>query len=106
MSQVGNYVTNVAAAVAGHEGFSSNHPDAGALLATSTTVIVFYMVFIVAFSVGAAILSYNYNLSIGTSGGMTVTYTILAFVFSSLYYPYYAIFLDPLAKKVQRGGRR
>lgn len=105
MSAVGNYVTNVAAAVAGHEGFSSTHPDAGGLLATSMTVIIFYIVFIVAFGVGAAILSYNYNTSIGTSGGMTVTYTILAFLFSSFYYPYYAIFLDPV-KKAQRGGRR
>jgi hypothetical protein len=105
MSAVGNYVTNVAAAVAGHEGFSSNHPDAGALLATSMTVIIFYMVFIIAFGIGAAILSYHYNVSIGTSGGMTVTYVILAFLFSSFYYPYYAIFLNPLVK-TQRGGRR
>jgi hypothetical protein len=104
-TQVGNYVTNVAAAVAGHEGFSSNHPDAGALLGTSVTVLVIYITFLILFSVGAATLSYNYNVSIGTSGSMTVVYTLLSFLFSSFYYPYYALALDPLAKK-QKGGRR
>ena len=106
MSAVGNYVTNVAAAVAGHEGFSTTHPDSRALLTTSIVVLVVYFVFIVLFGVGAAKLSYNYNASIGTSSGMTVTYVILSFIFSSFYYPYYALFLDPLAKKVQKGGRR
>ena len=106
MSTVGNYVTNVAAAVAGHEGFSSNHPDAGALLATSTTVIVVYVIFMFLFSFGAGMLSYHYNLSIGTSGTMTILYVFTAAFFSTFYYPYYALFLNPLAKKVQRGGRR
>jgi len=105
MSAVGNYVTNVAAAVAGHEGFSSNHPDAGALLNTSMTVIVIYVIFMFLFSFGAGMLSYHYNLSIGTSGGMTMLYVFTAAFFSTFYYPYYALFLNPLAK-TQRGGRR
>jgi hypothetical protein len=105
MSAAGNYVTNVAAAIAGHEGFSSSHPDAGALLNTSMTVIVMYVVFMFLFSFGAGMLSYHYNLSIGTSGNMTVLYVFTAAFFSTFYYPYYALFLNPLAK-TQRGGRR
>jgi uncharacterized membrane protein (DUF485 family) len=107
MSGFGNYVTNVAAAVSGHEGFSKDHPDASGLLATSLTVMFIYFVFLILFSVGAAMLSYNYNASIGTSGGMTVVYVILSFMFSSIYYPYYALVLDPVGKRaVQKGGRR
>jgi hypothetical protein len=106
-SRLGNYVTNVAAAVSGHEGFSSSHPDAAALYGISITIIFIYMIFIALFSIGAATLSYNYNVSIGTSGTMTVVYVILSFLFSSFYYPYYALALNPLAvkAKAQKGAR-
>ena len=99
-----NYVTNVAAAVTGHEGFSGSDRDATALYGASLIVIFTYLLFIFLFSAGAASLSYNYNVSIGTSGSLTVVYAILSFVFSSLYYPFYALFLSP--KPVQKGGRR
>jgi hypothetical protein len=96
----GNYLLNVAAAITGkHEGFSPQHPDADVLMQYSITVIVIYLVFIFLFSYGAAKLSYTYNVSIGTSSGMTVFYTILSFLFSSLYYPYYAIMLNPVGQK-------
>jgi len=100
-----NYVTNVAAAVSGHEGFSGSNADGAQLLAASLVIILFYLAYIVLFSAGAASLSYNYNLSIGTSGSMTVVYAILSFMFSALYYPYYAFFLSPV-KGAQKGGRR
>ena len=102
-----NYVTNVAAAVSGHEGFSSSHPDAPALYGASVIAIVIYLTFLVLFSLGAASLSYNYNMSIGTSGTLTILYTGLSFMFSSLYYPYYALALSPVgAKAAQKNGRR
>ena len=41
-------------------------------------------------------LSYSYNSFIGTSGGLKIFYTIVAFLFSEFYYPYYAYFVDPL----------
>jgi len=100
-----NYVTNVAAAVTGHEGFSGTPDDASGLYGASIIVIIAYLVFIALFSVGAASLSYNYNVSIGTSGAMTVVYAILSFTFSSLYYPYYALVVSPV-KAAQKGGRR
>lgn len=102
-----NYLTNIAAAVSGHEGFSSSHPDASALYGASVLVIFIYITFLVLFSLGAASLSYNYNMSIGTSGTLTILYTGLSFMFSSFYYPYYALALSPVgAKGSQKGGRR
>lgn len=103
MSAIGNYATNVAAAISGHEGFSSNHPDAPVLFRKSMTAAMIYVGFIIIFSIGAARLSYIYNVNLGTSTGMTIVYSGLSFLFSSLYYPYYAFVLDPLSKK---GGRR
>ena len=94
-----NYLTSVAAAVSGYEGFSSNHPDATVLYKTSLLLVFIYIVYTLLFSYGAARLSYNYNLNIGTSSGMTVLYVILCFLFSGFYYPYYAIMLDPLGKR-------
>ena len=99
-----NYVTNVAAAVSGHEGFSGSNADASGLYGASLIVIFIYLAFIFLFSAGAASLSYNYNVSLGTSGSLTVVYAILSFMFSSFYYPYYALFLSP--KAAQKGGRR
>lgn len=102
-----NYVTNVAAAVSGHEGFSSSHPDAPALYGASIVVMIIYLAFLILFSLGAASLSYNYNMTIGTSGTLTILYTGLSFMFSSLYYPYYALGLSPVvAKAAQKNGRR
>lgn len=98
-----NYVLNVAAAITGkHEGFSPQHPEAGELMKYSITVIVIYLVFIFLFSYGAAKLSYAYNVSIGTSSGMTLLYSILSFLFSSFYYPYYAIMLNPVGQKLKQ----
>ena len=95
-----NYILNVAAAVSGkEEGFRADHPEAGPLMQYSMAVIIIYLVFIFVFSYGAAKLSYAYNVSIGTSSGMTMVYSVLSFFLSSLYYPYYAMFLNPVGQK-------
>jgi len=57
--------------------------------------IVLGVVFFIAFSYGAAKLSYDKYRSIG--------WAILDFFFSSFYYPYYAIFLNT---PTYVGGRR
>jgi len=100
-----NYIVNVAAALSGHEGFSSTGKDASVLYATSMTIIFIYMLFIIFFGIGAARLSYNYNISIGNTGGIALMWSVLSFLFSSFYYPYYALFLDPLGKKRVKPGR-
>ena len=108
-----NYLVNVAAALTGHEGFQVDPAHANALRGMSMAVIVLYLLFIVVFSAGAASLSYKYNISIGNSFGLSVLYSALSFVFSSLYYPYYAFMLNPvgtvpsiLGSQNQKGGKR
>ena len=100
MATVGNYVTNVAAAVVGHEGFSANHPDAPGLYKSSMTFMVVYLVFLILFGAGAASLSYRYNVAAGTSAVMTGAYAVLAFLFSSFYYPYYALVLQKRRRNI------
>jgi hypothetical protein len=98
MSNRGNYLTNIAVgALAGRDGFAGNGVEASRLYGSSINLL-----FVIIFSAGAAYLSYNYNVAIGTSGGMTVVYGILSFMFSYFYYPYYALVLA----KNGRGGRR
>jgi hypothetical protein len=61
------------------------------------------------YSYGAAKLSYTYNMSIN-NGSMVYVWCLLCFFFSSIYYPYYALFLNPVLPVsvlgVTVGGRR
>lgn len=60
------------------------------------TALILYIIVLLIVAFGAAKLSYSYNSFIGTSGGLKIFYTIVAFLFSEFYYPYYAYFVDPL----------
>lgn len=106
MQTVRKYVVDVANAVTGNrqDGFDVNINNAReqALYDYSISVLLFYVMFLFAFSIGAAVLSYNYNCRLGTSSTLTVVYVVLAFVFSSLYYPYYAFALSPVQVKGNR----
>jgi hypothetical protein len=62
---------------------------------TGKIAIYIFALFILIFCYGAAKLSYNYNMSIN-NGSMVYLWCILCFFFSSIYYPYYAFFLNPL----------
>ena len=46
------------------------------------------------YSVGAARLSYCYQMSTNPATSLFYVYIVLAFIFSPIYYPYYAIFLS------------
>ena len=94
MQTIRKYVVNVANAIAGgdKDGFQGNK----AVGEASIMVVFIYIAGLLAFSVGAAILSYNYNRRCGTGSTMTVVYVLLAFIFSSFYYPYYAFMLSPV----------
>jgi len=104
MQTVRKYVVDVANAVTGNrqDGFDVNSTREQALDNYSASVLIFYVMFLFAFSIGAAVLSYNYNCRLGTSSTLTVVYVVLAFVFSSLYYPYYAFALSPVQVKGNR----
>lgn len=62
------------------------------------TILIVYIVCNLLFGWGAASLSYQYNVAIGTSSTMTVVYSVLAFIFSVVYYPFYALLLNPLRR--------
>jgi hypothetical protein len=86
-----NYLINVAAAITGRDGFQMSSTQVTA----SMTVFAFVLVYTILYAYGAASLSYNYNMYVGNTGGIVWVYAILSFIFSSVYYPFYAIFLSP-----------
>jgi hypothetical protein len=58
-------------------------------------VIIPVLFLSIAYSIGAALLSYHYNVYMG-NGQWGIFWAIWAYLFSGLYYPYYAFFVDPL----------
>lgn len=90
-----NYLMNVAAAITGRDGFQMSSSE----VTTSMVIFAFAFMYMVLYSYGAASLSYNYNMYVGNSGGIVWVYSILCFIFSSFYYPFYAIFLSPALGK-------
>jgi hypothetical protein len=105
MQTIRKYVVDVANAVTGtrQDGFGVENTGEQALNDFSASALILYGMFLLALSTGAALLSYNYNRSVGTSSTLTVVYVILSFLFSSLYYIYYAFVLSPVQAK---GNRR
>ena len=59
-------------------------------------VILLIMTFGFLYSYGAAKLSWNYNIHVGNSSGAAFVNSILAFIFSTYYYPMYALLLSPI----------
>jgi hypothetical protein len=71
-------------------------------------IVVFLVTMALSFipAYGAAKLSYCYNTSIGNTESAFI-WSLLAFFFCGLYYPYYALLLNPLCSAGGRiGGRR
>ena len=62
----------------------------------------------IATCVGSSRLSYCYNISIGNTGDVAFLFAFLCFFFPTFYYPYYALFLNPvcIAPRGILGGRR
>jgi hypothetical protein len=80
-----------------------------AVLITGKLGITIFSLGALLYSYGAAKLSYNYNMSVN-NGSMVYFWCILCFFFASIYYPYYAFFLNPVLPisvvGVRVGGRR
>ena len=69
--------------------------------------IILVLIFTFLYSYGAASLSYNYCVYTNNSGA--ILWSLLAFIFSGFYYPYYALFLNPIGsipKSMTGGGKR
>ena len=94
------------------EGFQSNHkeedePIVGTILGAIYTFLVGGALIAFLIGYGAARLSFCYNQSIGTSIELTYLYAIVCFFFSFVYYPFYAIMLNPLCnRRVNNGSVR
>ena len=58
--------------------------------------LIVYVILAFIWSYGAAKLSWGYNYYIGNGWGTSFTFSFLAFIFSELYYPFYAFFLNPI----------
>ena len=59
-------------------------------------ILVIYISLIVIYSYGAAKLSFSYSTYTGSTWGSSLFYSIVAFVFSEFYYPFYSYALNPL----------
>ena len=92
---------NVAAAITGRDGFQMSSTQVTA----SMVFIGLVFLYMFMYAYGAASLSYNYNVYVGNTGGIVWVYTILSFMFSGLYYPFYAIFLSPALGRAPNSGQ-
>jgi hypothetical protein len=110
LHEVGLYTNNVLGAVLGRsEGFYDKNETTSYSMMGAYSVVVFVgiLILIVANLYGAARLSWCYNTFYGTTGFLRFFWSFLCFFNSGLYYPFYAIFLDPVCGRVaQVGGRR
>jgi hypothetical protein len=94
------------------EGFQDPQTGSVGMVASVGIIYVISMIVLcIAISYGAARLSWCYNMTIGTDSGLAVLYAFLAFMFSGLYYPFYALFLNPVCAMRSAavsviGGRR
>lgn len=72
--------------------------DSSRLIENLMPLIIIIIIISLIFTGGAISLSWNYNNYIGTSGGMKIFYAILVFIAPTIYYPFYAIVLNPINK--------
>jgi len=63
---------------------------------TYIAIIVVSIIISLIYTGGAISLSWNYNNYIGTSNGLKLLYAILVFIAPSIYYPFYALLLNPI----------
>lgn len=80
------------------EYFSSEEDQLNSMDSSALILILMVILFGLISAYGAARLSYYYNISIGNSGS-AIFWSVLAFIFSDFYYPYYSFFLSSLSGK-------
>ena len=78
----------------------NNESFSGTGVATTKTTpvamiicVMFVIVYSFLYSYGAARLSWNYNISVGNTTGDAFFNSLMAYIFSSFYYPFYALIL-------------
>ena len=88
------------------EAFTSAKSAPGIIAVAGFGVLLFFL-FGILYCYGAAKLSYDYNRSIG-NGSSALLWAVICYFFAAIYYPYYAIMLNPLASAQSNmsGGKR
>ena len=91
ISQMVAMVANLATGKKGEEQFTEASVGTTLLYSVLFSLFILFLI-----SLGAARLSYCYNIYTGNSGGVAFMWSVLAFFFSSIYYPFYALVLNPV----------
>lgn len=95
MEQMANLVYAKAKEV--KESFANE--DLNTMMGVYMAYIMLALLLTIIVSFGAAKLSYCYNIYMGSSEGVAFLWSLLSFFFSGFYYPFYALFLDPLCEE-------
>jgi riboflavin transporter FmnP len=95
MEQMANLVYEKAKEV--KETFANE--DLNTMIGVYMAYIMLALLLMIIVSFGAAKLSYCYNIYMGSSEGVAFLWSLLSFFFSGFYYPFYALFLDPLCEE-------
>ena len=100
------YFLNIIHAVRGDENFTGNQAEN--VLGFSIFAILLILIIGILVCYGAARLSWCYGTYNGDSTTSKVIFSVLCFFFPNFYYPFYALFLNPVCgrTKNQSGGRR
>lgn len=64
-------------------------------------LFILHTTMLIVYGMGAARLSYCYQMSTNASSPLFYLYVVLAFIFSPVYYPYYGIVLNPVCAKTR-----
>lgn len=100
------YFLNIIHAVRGDENFTGNQAENFLGFSIFAILLILIIAFLVCY--GAARLSWCYGTYNGDSTTSKVIFSVLCFFFPNFYYPFYALFLNPVCgrTKNQSGGRR
>lgn len=94
--EIGQYFLRLLKAILGYEAFTNSGEINTDAIAGIGFIILLGILFAIANAFGAAYQSYCYNIYIGNTSGVAVVYAILCSFFPHLYYPFYALFLNPI----------
>lgn len=96
------YITDVTNAALGRsktEGFTDSDPSilksVQTLYSSLPILFIFHLTMMIVYGMGAARLSYCYQMTTNPTSSFFYLYILLAFFFSPVYYPYYGIVLNP-----------
>ena len=87
------------------EGFTDMSSMCGSLkilYSSLPILLIFHFTTMVVYGLGAARLSYCYQMNTNPAATLFYLYVVLAFFFSPVYYPFYGIFLNPLCYTAKR----